>query len=314
MKKLLYITPHLSTGGMPQYLLKKIQLLKDEFDIYCIEHVLLATTYIVQREQVIKLLGDKFHTLEYCLKERMLDIIDQIQPDIIHFEEFPEIFLKREITEKIYKKDRKYLLFETYHGVYLKPEDKHFFPDKFLFVSQQQANLYGNFGVPYDIIEYPIEFKKPNQKAAQNILNFDSNYKHVINVGLFTSGKNQGELIEYAKKMQDENVIFHFIGNQAPNFEPYWGPLMKDLPKNCKIWGERSDTDLFYQAADLMVFTSKMETSPLVIREAISWNLPSLFYDLPAYTKMYDKYKSVSYLKFGDADYNIKKIKELLYI
>lgn len=314
MKKLLYITPHLSTGGMPQYLLKKIELLKDEFDIYCIEHVLLATTYIVQREQVIKLLGNKFHTLEYCPKERMLDIIDQIQPDIIHFEEFPEIFLKRQIAEKIYNKDRKYLLFETYHGVYLKPEDKQFFPDKFLFVSQQQANLYGNFGVPYDIIEYPIEFRKPDQKAAQKLLMLDSNQKHVINVGLFTSGKNQGELIEYAKKLQDENIVFHFIGNQAPNFEPYWGPLMKDLPKNCKIWGERDDVDLFYQAADLMVFTSKMETSPLVIREAISWNLPSLFYDLPAYTKMYDKYKSVNYLKFGDSNYNIQKIKDLLYI
>ena len=102
-------------------------------------------------------------------------------------------------------------------------------------------------------------FKKPNQKQAQNALGFDPNYKHIINVGLFTSGKNQGELIEYAKKLKGEKIVFHFIGNQAPNFEPYWGPLMKDLPSNCKIWGERSDTDLFYQAADLMVFTSKME-------------------------------------------------------
>ena len=114
--------------------------------------------------------------------------------------------------------------------------------------------------------------------------------------------------------MTDDNVLFHFVGNQASNFELYWKPLMKSLPKNCKIWGERNDTDLFYQASDLMVFTSKMEASPLVIREAISWNLPSLFYDLPAYTKMYDEFQSIGYLKFGDTDYNLKKIKELLYI
>ena len=30
MKKLLYVAPHLSTGGLPQYLTKKIELLKDE--------------------------------------------------------------------------------------------------------------------------------------------------------------------------------------------------------------------------------------------------------------------------------------------
>ena len=28
MKKVLYITPHLSTGGLPQYLLKKIETFK----------------------------------------------------------------------------------------------------------------------------------------------------------------------------------------------------------------------------------------------------------------------------------------------
>jgi hypothetical protein len=32
MKKLLYVAPHLSTGGLPQYLTKKIELLKDELE------------------------------------------------------------------------------------------------------------------------------------------------------------------------------------------------------------------------------------------------------------------------------------------
>ena len=39
MKKLLFIAPHLSTGGLPQYLTKKIELLKDEFDIHLVEWV-----------------------------------------------------------------------------------------------------------------------------------------------------------------------------------------------------------------------------------------------------------------------------------
>ena len=37
MKKLLYIAPHLSTGGLPQYLYKKIELLQEEFNIYLVE-------------------------------------------------------------------------------------------------------------------------------------------------------------------------------------------------------------------------------------------------------------------------------------
>ena len=38
MQKILYVTPHLSTGGAPQYLLKKIELLNDQYDIYVAEY------------------------------------------------------------------------------------------------------------------------------------------------------------------------------------------------------------------------------------------------------------------------------------
>ena len=64
MKRLLYITPHLSTGGLPQYLLKKIQLLINEYDIHLIEwsnHS--GGLFVVQRDQLIELLGDKFYEL-----------------------------------------------------------------------------------------------------------------------------------------------------------------------------------------------------------------------------------------------------------
>ena len=39
MQKLLFIAPHLSTGGLPQYLCKKIELLKNDFEIYLVEWV-----------------------------------------------------------------------------------------------------------------------------------------------------------------------------------------------------------------------------------------------------------------------------------
>ena len=64
MKKLLFVSPHLSTGGLPQFLLKKIQALKNYYEIYCVEynnHT--GGVLIVQREQIQKLCKNKFYTL-----------------------------------------------------------------------------------------------------------------------------------------------------------------------------------------------------------------------------------------------------------
>lgn len=305
--KILFVAPHFSTGGLPQYLLKKIQSLQGQ-EIWCVEYNFLSGKYTVQRNQVIDILKDRFISLGNQPKEKLLDLITKISPDIIHFEEFPETFVSHEMLYKIYSKDRSYLIFETSHGIYYKLESKIFLPDKFIFVSEMQAEMYGGMGVGYKILEYPIEFKEPNKNFKKE-LGFADGTKHVLNVGLFTRDKNQKELIQYARTLEGEKIQFHFVGNMAVNFKEYWEPLLKDLPSNCLIWGERSDVDKFYQAADLMVFTSKRETSPLVIREALSWKLPCLIYNLPAYKNMYDKFSGVSYLKDGDFKENLKKIK-----
>ena len=64
MKKLLIITPHLSTGGAPQCSVKKIELIKNDFQIKVIEHSFLAWSFVVQRNRIINLVGEKnFHSL-----------------------------------------------------------------------------------------------------------------------------------------------------------------------------------------------------------------------------------------------------------
>ena len=57
--KLLFLAPHVSTGGMPSFLLKRIQLLNDLFDIYVVEYACLSDTYIVQRKQIQEIVKDK---------------------------------------------------------------------------------------------------------------------------------------------------------------------------------------------------------------------------------------------------------------
>jgi autotransporter strand-loop-strand O-heptosyltransferase len=110
--------------------------------------------------------------------------------------------------------------------------------------------------------------------------------KHVLNVGLWTQGKNQGEGLEIARQLPD--VEFHFVGNQAINFKHYWEPLMNNLPDNVHIWGERSDVDKFMTACDVFMFNSVWECNPLVVRQAASHGLPILARNLPQYVGMFD--------------------------
>ena len=78
--------------------------------------------------------------------------------------------------------------------------------------------------------------------------------------------------------------------NQAPNFKDYWEPLMKDLPDNVTVWGERSDIEDFLKAADIFMFNSTWECNPLVIREAINYAVPIVARNLPQYEGMFDNY------------------------
>jgi FkbM family methyltransferase len=312
--KVLYITPHLSTGGAPRYLLEKIKLLNDSCDIYCIEYDdITGGVLVVQRSEIQKILGNKLITIGQN-KMKVVDEIKRIAPDIIHFEEMPEYFCTYEVAEAIYDVNRTYKIFETSHDSSFNPENKLFFPDKFLFVSEYQRQMMQSVNVDSEVVEFPITYKKKsNRLAALKKLNLDPNLVHVINIGLFTARKNQKELIEYARKLTGLPVQFHFIGSLADNFKYYWEDAIKDLPPNCKIWGERSDVDNFYDAADFFFFASRgfehdKETSPLVIKECIGWNLPIFLYNLPVYCNMYNKYDNMMFLSL-DKDKNINMLK-----
>jgi glycosyltransferase involved in cell wall biosynthesis len=156
--------------------------------------------------------------------------------------------------------------------------------------------------VPSKLVEYPIEIQeRPSRKTALESLGLDPSKIHILNVGLFTPRKNQKEIAEYAKELLHLPVQFHFVGNQAGNFEFYWKPIMDNLPENCVVWGERKDTDAFYSSMDLFLFTSKgtvhdKETNPLSLKEALAWDMNILMYNLPVYLNKYDYVPNVSYL------------------
>jgi len=313
--KVLFIAPHLSTGGMPQYLYKQMEVLSESCEVWCIEwDNVTGGVLVVQRNRIVNLLGSRLITLGEK-RENLFSFIKNINPDVIHLQEIPEMFMPYNIASRLYNLDRKYTIIETSHDSSFDINNKLHFPDRFAMVSQYQVDAYKPLGIPCDLVEYPIEYHKRTKTREEllNELGLDPDKKHVITVGLFTPRKNQAEVIEYSKQLQNYPIQFHFIGNQADNFKYYWEPLMKDFPSNCKWWGERSDVDKFYQAADLFLFTSRgsntdKETMPLVIREAISWQVPSLIYNLDVYLNYFDKHKNIEYLDFKSKENNIQKI------
>lgn len=317
MQKLLFIAPHLSTGGLPQYLAKKIELLKEDFEIYLVEwEDCTGGRLVVTKNKIQDLVdSDKFYTL-YEDKFELFNIINSINPNIIHLEEIPEYFMDGEIANKLYNVDREYYIVETSHDSSMNVNNKLYSPDKFMFVSNWQIDQYKSVDIPKILVEYPIEYiVRPNRENALKRLNLNPSKKHILHIGLFTSRKNQKEFFEYAKSLPEYE--FHSVGNQADNFKWYWEPLMKDKPSNLTWWDERTDVENFYQSMDLFLFTSRgndndKETMPLVIREALSYQIPQLLYNLEVYQNYFDDYNTINYLNFDDFDENILKIKEHL--
>lgn len=283
--KVLFLAPHLSTGGMPAFLLKRIQTLQEytNVEIYVVEYANHSDHFVVQKNQ-IKQLVNHFYTLGEN-KMELIDIIKNNGIDVVHIEEMVEDGHNNwpeDVRRALYDKNRTWRMVETCHNIVFKPDiEKRYHPEAYAFCTPYHLETFAKMPSAKCVIEYPIKKKESTRFM------FGQGY-HVINVGLWTPGKNQGEAVELAKQMPD--VHFHFIGNQAGNFQHYWEPLMKNLPDNIHMWGERDDVDEFMGDADLFLFNSTFECNPLVIREAIGHGLPIIARNLPQYGDMFTKY------------------------
>lgn len=287
--KILFLLPHASTGGMPSFVLKRIQLLKDLFDIYVVEYECLSDIYVLHRNQIKELVGNKFYTLN-TNKLELINIINKYKIDIVHLEHEAEGFDMNMIS-MLYRNDRKYRIVETCHNIVFNPKNKIYIPDAFALCTPHHIETFQDIDTYKQVIQYPIENNvcSANKKAnSKRVLGLKDDRTNVLNVGLWTKGKNQGEALEIAKK--HPNIDFHFVGNQAMNFEDYWQPLMNDLPENVKVWGERDDVNVFMEACDVFMFNSTFECNPLVLKEAIGYQMPIFAHNLPQYCGMYDNY------------------------
>ena len=300
--KILFLAPHLSTGGMPAFLLKRIEniIKHEELELFVVEYTNFSDEYVVQKNKIKELIKpENFFTLGED-KYSLMEIIKSNNIDIVHSDEILEGFgqvVPDSLLNDLYDNSRTWKIVETCHNVWFNPNtSKRFNPDGYAFCTPwHKMSTFSQMPSYSEVIEHPIENKVPTleeKSQAKEILGLDPNKKHIINVGLWTSGKNQKEGVELAKQLEQSNpeIQFHFIGNQAINFAEYWGPIMSDIPSNVTVWGERHDTDLFMRAADVFMFNSTWECNPLVVREAISQGLKIISRNLPQYMDMFTPY------------------------
>jgi hypothetical protein len=317
MKKLLIITPHLSTGGAPQVTVNKVELLQNDFDIMVVEYSFIAWEFVVQRNRIIQLVGNQnFVSLGENKTQELQAVMETFKPDVVSMEEFPEFFMDDETTRMLYNSSRTYSIFESTHDSSFDRKNKRWMPDRFVFVSAYSSFQYINWADISTVIEYPINPKHRNQWEMREKLGLEHDYKHVVIVGLFTPRKNQAYAFEMARKLSGDKIKFHFLGNQAGNFEAYWKPLMENKPTNCIIWGERADVTDFIQASDVFLFPSKgertnKELNPIAIKEAMEYDIHKMMYNLDVYCNKYNNMENITYLT-GDVDKDVENMKNLL--
>ena len=300
--KILFYVPHLSTGGMPQFLLKRIEALKDNYEIFVVENECVSDKYVVQRNKIIELIGSKnFFT---TIGNKLINVIQDNKIDIVHLEHEAEGF-NYELMGLLYDDNRSYRIIETCHNVYFNPKNKVFYPDGFAFCTPYHYETFEHIDRVKKLIMYPIEkieYTADLKKAKALELGFNTKKVNVLSVGLWCDNKNQKKIIELAKTYK--NYQFHIVGNQAENFADYWKPLLAIIPKNVKVWGEREDISDFMLASDIFLFPSKVECNPIVLREAISHELPIFANNLPQYCGIYDNVIN----PIDDLDYSATKL------
>ena len=314
--KILYLAPHLSTGGMPKYLLWLVTNdLESGKDVYVIEFNFYSDTFTVQRDSIKKKLGNKFIAVDSDFKTLLKEIV-RVAPGIIHIQDEPEVFdrITKGQFEILYNKDRDYLIYETSHTSSYDPSFKTLTPDKFVFCSVESRRIYANHfpEVERCLMESPITNEERDKKGSIKKLGLNPDKKHIVQVGLFNKNKNQAYTFSLAKLLDNEEIDFHFVGNLADNFKYDWEDLINNKPSNCYVWGEREDVSSFLDASDLFILPSLEELNPMSIKEALSYGTPCLLSSIPHLVSSYRSNHLVDWLS-GDRNIDAQVIKNLIF-
>ncbi len=164
------------------------------------------------------------------------------------------------------------------------------YPYRIIFVSDATRNKYlplnshHNFIVVHNGLDLDLLKKasaKWSRQEARLALGVKKGEIVILLLGTVCERKGQHDLVKSLSFIpeQERQKIKTFIVGDRPNlYSLKLHELVKNLPEEVQqkveIVGETPDTAKYYQAADIFVCTSRIESFPRVILEAMAYDLP----------------------------------------
>ena len=245
----------------------------------------------------------------------------KMNPDVVHIHNIgPALFVK-----KLYKKNIPVVL--TYHSPNYEHDKWGKFAKKLLLHSEKVALKYSSriiFVNKYQMEKYPISIQKksvfiPNGRKKP-VLTSNTNYlkkigvekdKYILAVGRITPEKGFDTLIKGFELTKHNGYKLVVAG--GVEFENTYMDELKKLASDDVVFTgyvEGDELAQLYTNAALYVLSSYNEGFPLVLLEAMSYNLDILASDIPAAHLV--ELKKEDYFPSGDYRELSKKIKERL--
>lgn len=175
--------------------------------------------------------------------------------------------------------------------------DKHYLPlamaeaDRVVFVSKESQAQYKNLVAMNDLVitlgrpelaESKQDKRMPNL-ALESLNGIAETSTKYLCVGTVCRRKGQDRILRLLKTFEDlgilEDLYFNFVGRIDPDFNEEITKLLESLTyyrSRVQFHPEVPDVSVFYEQSDVFLFPSRMEAYPLVVGEALYYNLPIL--------------------------------------
>jgi O-antigen biosynthesis protein len=161
------------------------------------------------------------------------------------------------------------------------------FPYKIIFVANATRDRYlplnshHNFTVIHNGLDLSRLDNSNNHEFARNSLGVETEDVVILLLGTVCERKGQQDLVKALSLLPEKwhDRIRCFIVGDRPSIYSHKlaelvGELPKDLQQRVTVVPETSETGNYYQAADIFVCTSRIESFPRVILEAMACDLP----------------------------------------
>ena len=149
-------------------------------------------------------------------------------------------------------------------------------------------------------------------KALRNELHLEDQHVVFLSVAVFEPRKRIEDIIRAYKSLGIPNSKLILVGKSGrfPDYEMQMEE-MADSDNSISIHPSTKSLKVFYSIADYFLHASKQEVFPLVLQEAMTFNLPIVCSKYPGYEEMFGKgYKYL--FDVGNIDDFVLKIQEIV--